>query len=91
MACAIFYTHQTSGECAGVCECDHAHQMEKAGLMQFVVAVYKDWLNKYNAFQKLNYTFMKFLLSGFCSLIFLQSKSRKTKTLWTESAKQFWK
>ena len=27
--CPIFYTHQTSGACAGVCACDHTHQMEK--------------------------------------------------------------
>ena len=26
---AIFYTHQTSGMCAGVCMCDRLHQMEK--------------------------------------------------------------
>ena len=26
---AIFYTHQTSGACAGVCECDCTHQMNK--------------------------------------------------------------
>ena len=29
MAHAIFYMHQTSGACAGVCACDHTHQMEK--------------------------------------------------------------
>ena len=29
MACAIFYMHQTSGVCAGVCMCDRMHQMEK--------------------------------------------------------------
>ena len=29
MACAIFYTHQTRGACAGRCACNHAHQMEK--------------------------------------------------------------
>ena len=27
--CAIFYMHQTSGACAGMCTCDHMHQMEK--------------------------------------------------------------
>ena len=32
MARAIFYTHQTSGECAGACVCDRTHQMEKTGL-----------------------------------------------------------
>ena len=26
MACAIFYTCQTSGDCAGACACDHMHQ-----------------------------------------------------------------
>ena len=25
----FFYTHQTSGGCAGVWTCDHTHQMEK--------------------------------------------------------------
>ena len=25
----IFYTHQTSGACAGVCACDLTHQMDK--------------------------------------------------------------
>ena len=29
MACVIFYTHQTSGACAGVCACERMHQMEK--------------------------------------------------------------
>ena len=29
MACAIFYTYQTSGACAGVCACNRMHQMEK--------------------------------------------------------------
>ena len=28
-ACAIFYLNQTSGACAGVCACNHMHQMEK--------------------------------------------------------------
>ena len=32
MARAIFYTHQTSGTCAGVCACDRTHQMEKTAL-----------------------------------------------------------
>ena len=27
--CAIFYIHQTSGTCAGMCVCDCKHQMEK--------------------------------------------------------------
>ena len=27
---AIFYMHQTSGACAGVCECDHMHPMDKS-------------------------------------------------------------
>ena len=27
--CPIFYTHETSGACAGVCACDHTHQTEK--------------------------------------------------------------
>ena len=31
MARAIFYTHQISGACAGVCSCDRTHQMEKTG------------------------------------------------------------
>ena len=31
MARAIFYTHQTSGACAGRCACDRRHQMEKTG------------------------------------------------------------
>ena len=26
---AIFYNHQTSGLCAGMCMCDRMHQMEK--------------------------------------------------------------
>ena len=26
---AIFYTHQTSGTCAGVCMCNCKHQMDK--------------------------------------------------------------
>ena len=26
---AVFYTHQTSGACAGVCTCKCTHQMEK--------------------------------------------------------------
>ena len=25
----IFYTHQTSGACAGVCACNRTHQMER--------------------------------------------------------------
>ena len=29
MACAIFYTHQTSCAYAGMCACDCTHQMEK--------------------------------------------------------------
>ena len=29
MARAIFYTHQTSGVCAGMCACDRTHQIEK--------------------------------------------------------------
>ena len=34
MACAIFYTHQTSGACAGVCACDRTHQMEKTEFLK---------------------------------------------------------
>ena len=30
VAHAIFYTHQTSGACAGVCMCDRMHQMEQS-------------------------------------------------------------
>ena len=30
VACATFYTHQTSGVCAGMCICDRTHQIEKA-------------------------------------------------------------
>ena len=29
MGSAIFYTHQTSDACAGVCACNRKHQMEK--------------------------------------------------------------
>ena len=29
MAHAIFYMHQTSGACTGVCTCNHTHQIEK--------------------------------------------------------------
>ena len=29
VACSISYTHQTSGECAGICACYCTHQMEK--------------------------------------------------------------
>ena len=33
MVCAVFYTHQISDACAGVCACDRdrTHQMEKTG------------------------------------------------------------
>ena len=31
MVHAIFYTHQASGACAGMCACDRTHQMEKTG------------------------------------------------------------
>ena len=31
--CAIFYTHQTSGACAGVCACDRMHQIEKTAVI----------------------------------------------------------
>ena len=34
MACAIFYTHQTSGTCAGVCACDRTHQMKKTEFLK---------------------------------------------------------
>ena len=30
--CVIFYMHQTSGVCAGVCACDRMHQMEKTAI-----------------------------------------------------------
>ena len=30
---AIFYTHQTSGACAGICTCDRAYQMRKTVLV----------------------------------------------------------
>ena len=33
---AIFYMHQTSGACAGVCTCDHTHQMDKTGFTSFI-------------------------------------------------------
>ena len=29
VARAIFYTHQTSGACAGVCACNRTHKMNK--------------------------------------------------------------
>ena len=29
VGCAIFYMHQISGTCTGVCGCDRMHQMEK--------------------------------------------------------------
>ena len=29
MVHATFYTHQTSGACAGMCACNHSHQMGK--------------------------------------------------------------
>ena len=29
VARGIFYTHKTSGACAGVCACDRTHQMKK--------------------------------------------------------------
>ena len=40
VACAIFYTHQTSGG-SGVCTCNHMHQMEKTelGLQQMNIHV----------------------------------------------------
>ena len=34
MVYAIFYMHQTSGACAGVCKCNGMHQMEKSGVDQ---------------------------------------------------------
>ena len=30
VACAIFYMHQNSGVCAGVCMCNCTHQMDKS-------------------------------------------------------------
>ena len=30
VACAIFYMHQTSGTCTGMCACNHIHQIEKS-------------------------------------------------------------
>ena len=32
VTCAIFYMNQTGGTCAGVCTCNHRHQMEKTGI-----------------------------------------------------------
>ena len=32
VGCAIFYTHQTIGACAGMCACNCTNQMEKTGL-----------------------------------------------------------
>ena len=32
VVCAIFYLHQTSGTCAGMCACYRMHQMEKTVL-----------------------------------------------------------
>ena len=39
MVAAIFYTHQTTGACAGVCACDRTHQMEKTGLTFLTVVL----------------------------------------------------
>ena len=33
MARATFYTHETSGTCAGACACNRTHQMDKTVLM----------------------------------------------------------
>ena len=35
MVCNIFYTHRTNGKCAGVCACDHTHQMENTVTYSF--------------------------------------------------------
>ena len=40
---AIFYTHQTSGMCAGVCACNCMHQMEKTA--------YDVWFLRYGTWQ----------------------------------------
>ena len=40
MAVAIFYTHQTSGTCAGMCMCDHTHQMDKKGVVFKIYFLY---------------------------------------------------
>ena len=41
---AIFYMHQTSGACAGVCTCDHTHQMDKTGFTSFVYLVFRQYM-----------------------------------------------
>ena len=43
MAHAIFYTYQNSGMCAGMCMCDHMHQMEKTVILtnyQLILTTY---------------------------------------------------
>ena len=35
VARAIFYTHQTSGACTGVCSCDRTHLMDKTGMKTY--------------------------------------------------------
>ena len=56
MVRAIFYTHQTSGACAGVCACDRTYQMERTDKQQFNWIIKMgcnfsgqkmDYLNKY--------------------------------------------
>ena len=37
MVRAIFYMHETSGICAGVCVCNHTYQMEKTAFAVFVL------------------------------------------------------
>ena len=39
---AIFYMHQTSDVCAGMCVYDHTHQMEKTAKFRQTVAVAYD-------------------------------------------------
>ena len=49
MACAIFYTHQTSGMCPGMCACDCMHQMEKSEATEIYLKhsfIYLIWLEE---------------------------------------------
>ena len=50
MVHAIFNTHQTSAECAGVCACNCMHQMEKNAsgcfIFKFVYIISSTGINK---------------------------------------------
>ena len=80
MAHAIFYTHQTSGACAGVCVCYRKHQIEKTVfgviLVSFLLIPNRYMLTWVYCCFRLNIFCVKLCVDNFGPLIILRVSNK---------------